>query len=589
MKLLRFLKTNSAALALVVFALGCLLLVAAVHIAPGAERYAYAPYAFSILQPDSMEETPIDDYAGVRRSYVFTIPEGGVTETGARVMVYLRHTNARVWIEDSTLEYDSGELDTPHIGRTPGNYWVNVPVRPVYAGKTLRVELTPVYESVRSDEPTFYLIGHEDLLNLIVRPKETLMLVLGRAALVAGFFMMLFVLFLPLSGTDKKRVFLLGATTVCAGIWKLAGLSSVALRIDLLSWHKELWFLGAAAYLLTMLLSLRFLISIRKPEEHRVGRICFAVALTAAAALLIPQFLNVLELHDALAFYGLGVAVLYLIVLFEKKPGPLELVWGLLTLLTLGLDLLMLAVRGSMHSAPFFLAWSIVILFVLGFGFVRKAILHERQLREQEQELRDAKVASLMQQIRPHFIYNTLTSIYVLCDDDPKLAKQVIQDFTAYLQANFTAISATDPVAFSEELSHTKAYVAVESMRYGDKLTVDYDVRFTSFRCPPLTLQPLVENAIKHGVGRGIGPEHIRIRVFPDGADAVITVEDDGPGFGSNSRENDAHIGLQNVAERLALMCGGTLEIKSAAPRGTVVTVRIPHRWQPSPRPGGSK
>ena len=79
MKLLRFLKSNIAALALVVFALGCLLLVAAVHIAPGAERYAYAPYAFAILQPDSMEELPINDYAGVRRSYVFTIPEGGVT------------------------------------------------------------------------------------------------------------------------------------------------------------------------------------------------------------------------------------------------------------------------------------------------------------------------------------------------------------------------------------------------------------------------------------------------------------------------------------------------------------------------------
>ena len=575
MRLLRFLKRNFAVLALVVFTLGCLLLVAAVHIAPGAERYAYAPYAFAILQPDSMEEVPIDDYAGVRRNYVFTIPEGGVTATGARVMAYLRHTNARVWIEDSSLEYDTGELDTPHIGRTPGNYWINVPVRPVYAGKTLRIELTPVYQSVRNDEPTFFLIGHEDLLNMIVRPKETLMLLLGAAALIAGVFMMLFVLFLPLAGADKKRVFLLGATTVCVGVWKLAGLSSVALRTDLLSWHKELWFLGATAYLLTMLLLLRFLISLRKPEAHRVGRICFAVALTAAASLLILQFLNVLELHDALAFYGIGVAVLLLIALFEKKPTASELLWGLLTLLTLGLDLLMLAVRGSMHGAPFFLAWSIVILLVLGFGFVRRAILRERKLREQEEELRSAKVASQMQQIRPHFIYNTLTSIYVLCDDDPKLAKQVIQDFTAYLQANFTAITATDPIAFSEELSHTKAYVAVESMRYGEKLTVDYDVRFTSFRCPPLTLQPLVENAIKHGVGRGIGPEHIRICVFPDGADAVITVEDDGPGFAKN-RENDAHVGLQNVTDRLALMCKGTLEISSAAPHGTVVTVRIP-------------
>ena len=576
MKLFRFLKTHIAAVALTVFVLVCLALVVVVHIAPGAQRYAYAPYSFSILQPESVEEIPISDYAGVRRSYVFTIPEGNVTTTGARLMVYLRHTSARIWIEDSALEYDSGELDTPHIGKTPGNYWVNVPVRPVYAGKTLHIELTPVYESVRNDEPTFYLIGHEDLLNLIVRPQDSLMLVLGFAALIVGFFMMLFVLFLPLSDQDKKRIFLLGATTVCAGVWKLSGLKSIALRIDLLYWHKELWFLGAVAFLLTMLLSLRFLISIRNPEEHRVGRICFGIALASAAILLLLQFLNVLELHDALAFYGLGVGVLHLIALFEKKPSVQELVWGLLTLLTLGLDLLMLVVWGSMHSSPFFLTFCILNLFILGFGFVRKAILHERKLREQEEELRNAKIASMMQQIRPHFIYNTLTSIYVLCEDDPQLAKQVIQDFTAYLQANFTAISATDPIAFSDELSHTKAYVAVESMRYGDKLTVDYDVRFTSFRCPPLTLQPLVENAIKHGVGRGIGPEHIQVTVLADGPDAIITVEDDGPGFGSEKTESESHVGLMNVTERLALMCSGTLDIRSASPRGTIVTVRIP-------------
>ena len=253
-----------------------------------------------------------------------------------------------------------------------------------------------------------------------------------------------------------------------------------------------------------------------------------------------------------------------------------ELIWGILFLVTLGLDLLMLVLKGSMHNSPFFLAWGIISLLMLGFGFIRKAILHERKLWEQEVELRNAKVASLMQQIHPHFIYNTLTSIYVLCDDDPVLAKQVIQDFTAYLQANFTAISATDPIAFSDELQHTKAYVAVESMRYGEKLTVEYDIQYTSFRCPPLTLQPLVENAIKHGVGSGVGPEHIRVCVVADGADAVITVEDDGPGLGTEDTSDSAHIGLQNVTDRLSLMCGGTLDIRNASARGTVVTVRIP-------------
>ena len=86
----------------------------------------------------------------------------------------------------------------------------------------------------------------------------------------------------------------------------------------------------------------------------------------------------------------------------------------------------------------------------------------------------------------------------------------------------------------------------------------------------------MVENAIKHGVGRGIGPEHIQVTVLADGPDAIITIEDDGPGFGSEKTENESHVGLMNVTERLALMCSGTLDIRSASPRGTIVTVRIP-------------
>ena len=94
----------------------------------------------------------------------------------------------------------------------------------------------------------------------------------------------------------------------------------------------------------------------------------------------------------------------------------------------------------------------------------------------------------MMNQIRPHFIYNTLTSIYVLCRDDPERAALIVQNFTEYLQSNFTALTATELITFSDELRHTKAYVSVESYRYREKLSVDYDIRHTAFRLPPLTL-----------------------------------------------------------------------------------------------------
>ena len=281
--------------------------------------------------------------------------------------------------------------------------------------------------------------------------------------------------------------------------------------------------------------------------------------------------------------YGVGVAALHLIVLLSKKPTLRELLWTVPFLLTLGLDLLMLPLRGTMHNAPFFLLWSIVNLSVLGLGFARKAVLRERQLLEQERMLRDAKVAAMIRQIHPHFLYNTLTSIYVLCDEDPELAKQVVQDFTAYLQANFTALSASAPVAFTAELKHTRAYVGVEAIRFGDKLTVTYDTAFAAFRLPPLTLQPLVENAIKHGVGAGKGPTHILVRSYTERGYAVVEVRDDGPGL-QTPVEDQTQIGLQNVRERLELMSHGSLTVRSPAdgkPQdgsrpGTVVTIRIP-------------
>lgn len=86
--------------------------------------------------------------------------------------------------------------------------------------------------------------------------------------------------------------------------------------------------------------------------------------------------------------------------------------------------------------------------------------------------------------MRPHFIYNTMMSIYYLCTQDSKKAQQVTLDFTAYLRRNFTAIASEDTVPFSDELEHTRAYLAVEQVQFVDSLLVEYDTLHTEFRLP---------------------------------------------------------------------------------------------------------
>jgi hypothetical protein len=571
------LKTRLPELALGIFLAVSLLLVGLIHHNPGLTRYAYAPYSFFMLQPEEVTEETIPAYAGVRRNYTFTIPEGSAVNIGARISFYLRHTNATLSIEDSELTYDSSEHDTPHIGHTPGNYWVTVPVRSNYAGKTLHITLTPVFQSVRNETPTFYLIGHEQLLTMLLIPEDGLMLSLCAAAAVTGCFLILTAFLMPLKHEDRRRIALLGAIAIATSIWKLTGLSSVALMLDSYGVHKELWYLGAVMYLVTLTLSLRFLILLREDGSSRTGMICFGVALTSAFFLILLQLANLVELHSVLVAYGIFSAVLHLIALFERKPTRRQLVWGLPFLLMLGVDLLLLARSGSMHNAPFFMLWIIANLFIQGFGFARSAILRERLLREKEEELRNARISSLMQQIRPHFIYNTLTSIYVLCRDNPTMAMQVVQDFTAYLQANFTAIAATEPIPFPEELRHTKSYLAVESIRYGERLSVAFDTKHTAFRLPALTLQPIVENAVKHSLSQAKG-KMVQITVSTRAEDgwSIITVTDNGPGLEMKKDDSEFHIGLQNVQNRLRMMSGGELTLQSIPALGTTVTVRIP-------------
>ena len=195
--------------------------------------------------------------------------------------------------------------------------------------------------------------------------------------------------------------------------------------------------------------------------------------------------------------------------------------------------------------------------------------------RRYQMEIANQRASIMVLQMRPHFIYNTMTSIYCLCDQDPQLARQVIMDFTTYLRKNFTAVASPTLIPFSSELEHTRAYLAVEQALYEDSLFVDYDTPHTWFRVPPLTLQPIVENAIKHGRDPYAGPFRISIRTRKTNSGNEICIEDNGRGFAAID-DNEPHIAINNIRQRLEIMCGGRLTITSSNGGGTVVTLTIP-------------
>ena len=207
--------------------------------------------------------------------------------------------------------------------------------------------------------------------------------------------------------------------------------------------------------------------------------------------------------------------------------------------------------------------------------------LHLLFVQEHEEDLKaQQRIKTMVSQIQPHFIYNSLTTIRATLDE-PKKARGLINHFSRFLRGSIDLLEETECIPAERELETVDHYLFMEKERFGDDLTVVKDIRDEGFMIPAFAIQTLAENAVNHGVREskdGIGT--VTIRTCLKGSEHIIEVADDGVGFTENTdkREQDErkHIGLSNLRERLALMCGGTLEIESEPDKGTLTRIRIP-------------
>ena len=200
----------------------------------------------------------------------------------------------------------------------------------------------------------------------------------------------------------------------------------------------------------------------------------------------------------------------------------------------------------------------------------------ERQLLAKDRALNDARVDLMLSQIQPHFIYNSLTAIIGLIDVSHEQAKYSIVAFSDYLRVNLDALKEVKLIPFEKELEHCRTYLQFEQLRF-DNLRVEYDIQATDFYLPVLTVQPIIENAVKHGVSVREQGGTVRISTREQNGTVQILVEDDGVGFDPSSlvSQDSSHVGFSNAASRLADH-GGTIVIDSDPGSGTRVTVTIP-------------
>ena len=191
-------------------------------------------------------------------------------------------------------------------------------------------------------------------------------------------------------------------------------------------------------------------------------------------------------------------------------------------------------------------------------------------------QLAETRISTMMSQIRPHFIYNTLGTIEQLCEIDPQKAGVLVHDFAKYLRGNFGELDNPKPILMSQEMAHVHHYVSIENVRFPD-MTFTFDMNSEDFNIPALTVQPIVENAIKHGLMKLQKGGTIHVISYETETHYCVSVEDDGIGFDTNTLLDEReHVGLRNIRERLKVMVNGTLEIESTVNVGTKVLIKIP-------------
>ena len=219
---------------------------------------------------------------------------------------------------------------------------------------------------------------------------------------------------------------------------------------------------------------------------------------------------------------------------------------------------------------------------IWSFGSVGLLILHfnvqSRHAAEVECELEKSRTAVMLSQIQPHFLYNSLNGIRGLCSSDPQKAKIAMEHFSYFLRGNLDSLSDERLIPFDREIGHVKDYFYLEKMRFGDRVNLVLELADINFLLPPLTIQPLVENAVRYGITKKSSGGTVTVRSERLDYQVHITIIDDGVGFDLNAPKEDerTHTGIKNVRSRLALQCGGSLHMKSEKGVGTVVRLTLP-------------
>ena len=388
---------------------------------------------------------------------------------------------------------------------------------------------------------------------------------------------------------SSTLIWLFGLVVLFAGMYFVYSADGVSLWSDSIISNTTILGVSMMFYMMFFSMIIAYILK----SMRKIGNITVALLALANAVFLILPIVSDVFFYDTwiwwIAVQLVVNAVLFVCIIKEFLLSKTRVKWfyagSLLPLVAFAIDVfgtkLALWKGGVVSQYVFIILFAVAAIMVLKFipnniNAATKAKELEMEKIVLNAELAESRISTMMSQIRPHFIYNTLGSIEQLCDLDPKKAGELVHDFAKYLRGNFGELDNPKPILMSQEMDHVHHYVSIENVRFPD-MTFTFEMNSDDFLIPALTVQPIVENAIKHGLMKLQKGGTIHVVSYETKSDYCVSVVDDGIGFDTSLLLDErTHVGLRNIRERLKAMVNGTMEIDSTVGVGTKVLIKIP-------------
>lgn len=513
-------------------------------------------------------------------------------EKGTKINLHLNKVDVEIFKHDIKIYSSKNKETISKISDTIGAEWVNFSSPGISKNDILTIIVTSKQDTISKLCLNNFLgnISQGDYFSLLKNQLETDLpkILMAVFTFVIGFVLLVVLLTFKIMNSPIE----IGSLS-CAML-VISGSIAAFINYDYIT----LIFVDYALvyiidYLNLLLLMLFILFYVRIYIHHKSISRAIDVFICIWTIIIIGYFMcQALGLRQMIGFTKniINIAILiltflfiFLIIEYKNCKGSLfTLNFTILLISTMLIEVYCKATEDEFLSIAF--GTGILIFSTTHFISImikaQKSFVQAAKAEKIENELVQSKVSVMLSQIQPHFLYNTLVVIRQLCDINPKTAKEAVTEFATYLRGNLDSLTFNTTIPFEKEMEHIENYVSLEKKRFGDKINIEYDFECLDFDVPSLTVQTVVENAIRHGITKRKEGGTVTIKTRETSKRYIIEVHDNGVGMDLTKppeyRDNRSHIGLDNVRKRMESMCNGELLFNSTPNIGTIVYMSIP-------------